>query len=365
VLETLRTCSIGLAIVVGLLATSARGEILIGFAGSLTGPYMWGTEQHLIGAQRAVSDLNDAGGVLGEAIEMTTADDHCEGEQGVAAAKKLIADGVVFVVGHICSGASIPASAVYADAGILMISPGSTSPKLTDQRFSSVFRVAGRDDLQGVMAGDYLADHWGDQDIAILHDGEVYGQRLAEETRRRLHQHGVREVLFAEIEAGRPDYRDEIEEMRDLGVDVLYYAGYSAEAGLIIRQARELGYDLHMIGGDGVGTADFGLIAGPAGDGTLMIRPADSRGDAVFSDATSSDAISSYAAVQVWAQAVEMAQIFDNAAVADALRRNEFDTVLGRIGFDDKGDVTGIETFDWFVWEGGEYVPLEESRLID
>lgn len=88
-------------------ASAAWAEILIGFAGSLTGPYTWGTEQHLRRAQEAVADLNDAGGVLGEAVEMRTADDHCDGEQGVAAAKKLVADGVIFVVGHICSGVSI------------------------------------------------------------------------------------------------------------------------------------------------------------------------------------------------------------------------------------------------------------------
>lgn len=368
----------GLSVALGVslaAAATARAEIPIGFAGSLTGPYTWGTEQHLRGAQKAVSDLNEAGGVLGQAVELTTADDHCEGEQGLAAANKLVADGVVFVVGHICSGASIPASAVYAAAGILMISPGSTNPTLTEQGFHNVFRVVGRDDHQGAMAGDYLADHWADREIAILHDGELYGQGLAEETRRRLHQRGVQEALFAQIEPGRADYADVIEELRAPNVDVLYYAAYSAEAGLIIRQARDRGYDVQMIGGDGIGTEDFGLIAGPAGDGTLFSSVSDVISSlaaapvvASFRDdgfEPSTDAILSYAAIQVWAQAVEKAGTYDGDAVAEVHHASQFDTVLDRIGFDEKGDVTGYEPFAWYVWQGGERAPVDPVELTD
>jgi len=133
----------------------AVGQVVIGFSGSLTGPYTWGTEQHLRGAQQAVADLNDLGGVLGEPVQLIITDDHCDGKQGVASANKLVGRGVVFVVGHICSGASIPASQVYADAGILMISPGSSNTTLTEQGFGNAFRVVGRDDQKGAMAGDY------------------------------------------------------------------------------------------------------------------------------------------------------------------------------------------------------------------
>jgi branched-chain amino acid transport system substrate-binding protein len=316
--------------------------------------------------------LNAKGGVLGEPVEMTIADDYCDGEQGVAAANKLVADSVVFVVGHICSGASIPASKVYADAGILMISPGSTNPTLTEQGFRNVFRVIGRDDLQGAMAGNYPADRWADHKIAIIHDGELYGQGLAEETKRQLNQRGVREALFVEIEPGEVDYADVVEEMRALGADVLYYAGYSAEAGLIIRQARDRGYDLQLIGGDGIATEDFGLIAGAASDGTLMTNIADAHSSPTAAPLVAalraegpepaSDAILSYAAVQVWAQAVEMAGTFDVNAVAEELREHEFDTVLGRISFDAKGDVTGYEPFVWYVWKGGDYAPIDPAE---
>lgn len=357
------------SVAAAIVAAAQEDTVRIGFAGSLTGAYTWGTAQQLRGVERAVADLNAEGGVLGQKVELVTADDFCDGEQGVAAANKLVAHGVVFVSGHVCSGASIPASAIYSDAGILMISPGSTHPQLTEQGFTNVFRVLGRDDQQGAIAGEYLADHWGDARIAILHDGELYGVGLAEETRKALNARGVQEALFAQIEPGRTDYTDVVDKLRADGIVVLYYASYSAEAALLIRQARAMGYDLQLIGGDGIGTEDFGLIAGPAGDGTLMTRTSDPRGKpeaaplvAAFRGAShepASDTFLSYATLQVWAQAVRKTGTLELDAVVEALRTNEFDTVLGRIGFDDKGDVTGYEPFSWAVWQGGEYVPAD------
>ena len=207
------------------------------------------------------------------AIELVTADDYCEGEQAIAAANKLIAAAVVAVVGHQCSGAAIPASKVYSQAGLLMISNSATNPLLTEQGFTNVFRMVGRDDLQGRIAGDLLAERWGNRPIAIVHDGQTYGKDLAEETRKRLNQRGITEAMFAAIEPGKADYWDVVQKMRASGIEVLYFGGYMHEAGLIIRQAKEHGYDLQLVAGGGIGREDFGLIAGPASDGTLMTNP--------------------------------------------------------------------------------------------
>jgi branched-chain amino acid transport system substrate-binding protein len=129
----------------------------------------------------AVAELNEAGGLLGEPIEVIVADDYCDSEQGVAAARKLIANGVVFVAGHLCSGAAIPASALYQETGIVMIAPTATNPQLTEQGFSNVFRVVNRDTEQARLAGDYLAEQWADAKIAILHDSTVYGPRRGDQ----------------------------------------------------------------------------------------------------------------------------------------------------------------------------------------
>ena len=179
---------LGAGVAVLFVPLPVHAEVRIGAAGPLTGNMAWFGEQHERGVAMAVAEINQAGGLLGEPSKWSLADDYCDAEQGVAAARKLIADGVVFVAGHLCSGAAIPASALYQEAGIIMIAPTATNPKLTEQGFSNVFRVVNRDTEQARLAGDYLAEQWADAKIAILHDGTVYGRGLAEETRRQLNR---------------------------------------------------------------------------------------------------------------------------------------------------------------------------------
>ena len=180
-------------VLAALVTMPARAEILIATAGPMSGQSLAIGDQFRWGAEVAVADLNARGGVLGETVRLIIGDDACDPEQAVAVDQKLVNDGIVFVAGHYCSGSSIPASAVYEDAGVLMISPGSTNPKLTDDGGANVFRVCGRDDAQGRVAGSYLADHWDDARIAILHDKTTYGEGLAAETRKELIRRGERE----------------------------------------------------------------------------------------------------------------------------------------------------------------------------
>jgi branched-chain amino acid transport system substrate-binding protein len=174
-------------------ASLVHAEILIGSAAPMTGKMSWFGEQHQRGVAMAVSEINAAGGLLGGPIEVIDADDFCDAEQAIAAANKLIAYGVDVVVGHNCSGAAIPASKVYADAGVLMITGTATNPIITDQGFEQTFRMVARDTLQGEMAAAYLAERRADQRTAILHDGEGYGQGLAEATKAELNRRGVTE----------------------------------------------------------------------------------------------------------------------------------------------------------------------------
>ena len=159
--------------------------------------------------------------------------------------------------------------------------------------------------------------------------------------------------------------------MQAMGIEVLYYGGLRHEAGLILRQAHDRGYDLQLVSGDGLGGEDFALIAGPAADGTLFTHAPIPMADpeaALLAKRFASKGFAglpgpfrAYAVIQVWAQAVERAGTFTPSAVAETLRASQFDTVLGRIGFDLKGDVTGANTFVWYMWKGGEFVPLEEN----
>jgi branched-chain amino acid transport system substrate-binding protein len=161
----------------------------------LTGPQAWvGAQQ--AGTELAIADLNAKGGVLGQALELIVVDDGCNAELAPLAAEKLVSAAVAVAFGATCSGAAIPASKVYGRAGILMIEAAATNPRLTEESSGHIFRIVGRDDLQGTIGGDYLADHWGNRNIAIVHDTSTYGKGLAEEVKKRLNQRGVSEVLF-------------------------------------------------------------------------------------------------------------------------------------------------------------------------
>jgi branched-chain amino acid transport system substrate-binding protein len=351
-------------------APPAGAEVRIGFSAPFTGRYAWVAAEPQAAAQLALADLNAADGVLGEHVEMISVDDYCAADQAIAAAEKLIETRVVAAIGPMCSSAALSASEIFANAGILMISPLATTPKLTEQGFDSVFRAIGRDDVQGKLAGDFLAERWPDKTIAIVHDGSTYGEALAEETKKRLNEHGVSEAVFDVVEPGEVDYVHIVQQMQDMHVDVLYYGGYAPEAALILRQLREKGSALQFVSGDGIGVEDFALVAGSASEGAFFTRGHDpterpeAKALATRLGRLSAGAFRTYAAVQVWAQAAEKARTFKTDAVANALRIGEFDTVIGRIGFDEKGDVTGASTFFWYVWRGGYHAPLEDEPAI-
>jgi branched-chain amino acid transport system substrate-binding protein len=362
---------------IGLLASTliaishARAEILIGDPSPLTGSVAWAGEQAHVGTELAVADLNAKGGVLGEQLRIISVDDACNAEQAVAAARKLISDGAKFVVGHMCSGAAISTAPLYEAAGVIVMSPSATNPRLTDEGRANVFRVVGRDDQQGIIAGHYLADQWREKKIAILHDGQAYGRGLAEETKKTLNARGVREVMFEQITPGLVDYSDIVAPIQTTKVDVLYYAGYPPEAGLLIRQLRDRHDDLQLVSADGITGEDFWLIAGTAGEGTLFTSfrdPSGTPGAAAILERARERRIVpnyrvlySYGAVQAWAAAVEEAGSLDAEAVSRSLHSHEFDTVLGRIRFDEKGDVSP-SAFEWFVWINGEFVPKAQTN---
>jgi branched-chain amino acid transport system substrate-binding protein len=360
--------AIAILILAIALGYPARAEILIGAAGPITGQLAWIGEQMQRGAELAVADINVAGGVLGQQVRLITADDFCDSEQAVSAAQKLVSDGVVFVVGHLCSESSIPASKVYEAAGVLQISPASTNPLLTEQGRANVFRVIGRDDAQGIVAGNYLADHWADKKIAILHDNTTYGKGLADETKKQLNKRGVTEAIYDAYVPKKSDYVTEIARLQAADITVVYLGGRHAEAALMARAARDRSYSVQFVSGDTMSTEEFGLIAGPASEGMLFTFGADPRKNAeaapVVERFRAEDfepagyTLFTYGAVQVWAQAVEKAGSLEIQPVIASLRSHQFDTVLGRIGFDNKGDVT-TSSWIWYVWKGGQNAPLE------
>jgi branched-chain amino acid transport system substrate-binding protein len=363
---------VGVISIAALCARTSTAEIRIGVAGPMTGANAWFGEQYQRGTELAVEDLNAKGGVLGQSVELIVGDDFCDPDQAVALARKLVSDGVVFVAGHWCSHSSIPASKVYEKAEILMIAPGAISSKLTDEGGPNVFRVCGRDDLQGAKVADYLADQWDGKKIALLDDGTTFGAGLANGARRRLHERGVRAALDEAYSPGAAEYSALASKMEGAGIDVFFVGGYHRDTGLIFRLARDRGYDVRLIANSAMATADFPMIAGPGLEGTVMMAAADARENPQAAEIVArfraqgydppGFTLYAYAAVEVWAQAVAAAGALELDAVTAVLHSRQFDTVLGRIGFDAKGDVTGFEPWQWFVWQAdGTYVPLEQG----
>jgi len=360
--------SIFISIVLGI--TTAQAEIKVGIAGPLSGSALNTGEQQEVGAQKAIVHLNDKGGLLGQKIVAISVDDACDQRQAKAVARQLVSEGVVFVVGHVCSSCSLAVSKIYEEADIIMISPASTNPKVTDEGGPNVFRTIGRDDQQGTIAGDYLADNHNNSNIAIIHDGDAYGLGLAEFTKRQLNKRGVTEVMFTSYTPDKKDYQSLVNKLVNKKIDILYAGGYLNDIGIILRQTKKELPNLRLYSGDALVDVQFLFVAGEAGEGTYFTFGPDMRlkpeaADVVAAireeDAYEPDGYTlySYGAVQAWAQAVKKVGSLKPKAVIKALREGSFDTVLGKIGFDEKGDVTGISTFVWYVFGKEDYSPVK------
>lgn len=212
------------AAVVLVAAGQARADILIGVGAPLTGPNAAMGAQIRRGAEAAMAEINAAGGIHGEKIALALGDDVSDPKQGISVANKFVADGVKFVVGHYNSGVSIPTSEVYAENGILQITPASTNPKYTDRGLWNTFRTCGRDDQQGKVAGAYIADHFKDAKIAIVNDKTPYGQGLADETKKALNARGITEVLNEGVHTGDKDFSALISKVKEANATVFYWA---------------------------------------------------------------------------------------------------------------------------------------------
>ena len=254
-----------------------------------------------------------------------------------------------------------------------MISPYSSNPMLTELGRANVFRVVPRDDAVGIVAGNYLADHWSDKKIAILHDDTVFGKGIAELTKKQLNRRGVSEAIYQAFVPGGKELCG-----RNRGTSG---GGYRRGCSLADTPPRSRSWHVRQATAatrfswwrvNGLTAEDFGLIAGPAAEGTLFVDVADPRGRAEAAPVVERFRASgfepqgytlyAYAAVQVWAQAAEKAGSLELQAMIAALRQHQFDTVLGPIDFDEKGDLA-VQNPVLYVWHAdGTYVPLEQGE---
>ncbi|MEZ2131082.1 MULTISPECIES: branched-chain amino acid ABC transporter substrate-binding protein [unclassified Sinorhizobium] len=356
-------------------SSNASADVLIAVGAPLTGPNAAFGAQLQKGAEQAVADINAAGGINGEKIKLELGDDVSDPKQGISVANKFVADGVKFVVGHFNSGVSIPASEVYAENGILEITPAATNPVFTERGLWNTFRTCGRDDQQGIIAGAYLADKFKDAKIAVIHDKTPYGQGLADETKKAMNAKGLTEVMYEGVNVGDKDFSALVAKMKEAGVTIIYWGGLHTEAGLIIRQAADQGLKATLVSGDGIVSNELASIAGDAVAGTLntfgpdpTINPANKELVEKFKAAgfnPEAYTLYSYAAMQTIAAAAKAAGSLEPEEVAKAMKeKGPFPTVLGDISFDEKGDpkLPGYVMYEWKKGPDGKYSYFQQEK---
>jgi branched-chain amino acid transport system substrate-binding protein len=358
-----------LALLTAAVAAPALADIAIGTAAPMTGTFQIFGEEMQAGAARAVADINARGGVLGQPLALEVGDDNCDATQAAAIANQMIGKKIAFMAGHFCSFASMAAAPVYAQAGIVQISPASPYPKFTDERAGpGVFRLCGRDDDQGRVAGRFLAQRFAGKRIAFADDRSAYGKALADATRKVMNDAGKKEEFSDTYEAGARDFNELVARLKDANIDVLYIGGYHTDAALIAKEMRDRALQTVIVGGDDLLTEDYWRAAGDAADGTLLTFPPDPRSNPeaakvveAFRKGGSEPegyTLCTYAAVEVWAAAATAAGSTDLDKVAAALAKRTFKTVLGDIKFNEKGDATR-PGYVLYVWHNGKYDALK------
>jgi branched-chain amino acid transport system substrate-binding protein len=365
--------ALGLAVGLGLSLTDvAPAQVRLGVGGPMTGSDAAFGGQLRQGAEQAVADINAQGGILGQQIQLYVGDDGGNPREGVSVANKFVGDGVKFVVGHFNSGISIPASDVYQENGMLMITPASTNPKVTERGLWNTFRVCGRDDQQGKLAAAIILQRFKGKRIAFVHDKTTYGQGLADETRRALADGGLKGVLYEGVNKDDRDFTAVISKIRQARPDLVFWGGLHSAGGLILRQMRAQGVKAPLMGGDGITDDEFASIAGPGAEGTLMTFSPDPRtnsGNKAIIDLFRSKrmfepqayTLYSYASVQIIKQAAEKANSLEPKKVAEVMRSGMvFNTVLGNLSFDKKGDVSEYivgdvkkDRYVLYIWRKG------------
>jgi branched-chain amino acid transport system substrate-binding protein len=356
--------TLGLAAALGLVIAGCSKKddtIKFGIGGPITGSNAAFGSQLKQGTEQAIADINDAGGILGKKLSAMIGDDVGDPKQGVSVANNFVSAGVTFVIGHFNSGVTMPTSETYQENGILQITPASTNPKITERNLWNVFRTCGRDDQQGAVAGEFIAKHYRDKKVAVVHDKTTYGQGLADEAKKTFNARGVQEVLYEGVNTGEKDFSSLVSKIKASGADLVYWGGLHTEGGLIVRQMRDQGVNAVLMGGDGITSDEFATIGGPGVEGTLMTYGPDPRkrpeAKAVVDKFRAKNfepesyTLYSYAAVQIVKQAADAANSLDPKKVAEKMSSGmTFKTVIGDISYDKKGDITRLD-YVMYVWK--------------
>ncbi len=325
------------------------------------------------GGQLAIEDANKAGVTIGGKpvkLEMVAEDDEANPTKAATVAQKLADAKVAAVVGHFNSGASIPASKIYADAGIPQISPSSTNPDYTLKGYKTTFRVVAHDGQQGPVLGNYALNSLKAKTIAVIDDSTAYGQGLADNFEATVKAGGAKVVAREHTTDKDTDFKAILTKIKGLKPDLIMFGGIDPQAGPMVKQMAELGIKAKFIGGDGMQTPNFIKLAGDSAEGAMASIPglpkdkmpggADflAKYKAKFNAEVELFAPMGYDAVMVFIEAMKRANSADPAKFLPEVGKTNYNGVIGPIAFDDKGDLkNGPITI--YVVKGGKWEPLE------
>ncbi|MCC7485156.1 MAG: branched-chain amino acid ABC transporter substrate-binding protein [Burkholderiales bacterium] len=347
--------------------------VRIGSASPLTGPPAHIGIDIRNGVQLAIDDVNGAGIEIGGKkvrFELLAEDDEANPTKAATVAQKLVDAKVAAVVGHFNSGASIPASKVYADAGVPQISPSSTNPDYTIKGYKTTFRVVAHDGQQGPTLGRYAVEKLKAKTIAVIDDSTAYGQGLADNFEATVKALGAKVVAREHTTDKDTDFKAILTRIKGRNPDLIMFGGIDPQAGPMVKQMTQLGIKSKFIGGDGMQTPNFIKLAGDASEGVMASIPGLPKeqmpGGKAFMEKFKSKfnaevelfAPMGYDAVMVFIDAMKRAGSTEPAKFLPEVGKTRLSGVIGPIAFDEKGDlVNGPITI--YMVKGGKWEPLE------
>ena len=344
--------------------------VKIGHAAPLTGGIAHLGKDNENGARLAIDEANAKGVTIdGKKIkfELLGEDDEAKPDKGPIVAQKFADAKVAGVVGHLNSGVTIPASGVYNQAGIPVITGAATNPKLTEQGFKTVFRTVGRDDQQGPAVASYLASEFKPKTVAVIDDATAYGEGLANEVEKTLKAAGIKVLPREKGTDQTRDWKAVLTKIRGKKPDAIFYGGMDATGGPLLKQGRELGIKVVFSFGDGACTEEMKKLAGDAAEGLicsqagLPVQAASKKFLEAYKAKFSSEPILyspfTYDAANLLIEAMKKANSVDPAKYLSELAKISYEGATGRIEFDEKGDRKDAE-MTIFTLKAGKLEPL-------
>ena len=347
---------------------STAETIKIGLAGPFSGPYVAAGDQQWIGAMLAVDDINEKGGINGNKLMLVNADDACNPKKAEKIARKFVnSKEVIAVIGHNCSSTTLAASKIYGEANMLMITPASTNPDITEHQYHSIFRTCGRDDSQAELAANFITNKLNAKNIIIVSDGSVYGNGLSNSTKKAFEKIGTNVTLF-QGNSSENNYPELAEKISKLNPDVIYFGGLQTDAGNFLKLLRERGNKAIFVGGDGIASPDFVRAAG----GPNIVQdvymtffrdpssiPEAKKAIKKFEEKRAIPTgytLNAYAAVQALAEAIKNTSP-NYSKMSDWLHQNKVDSIIGTLEWNEKGDLKEAP-FIIYKWnDEGNYEP--------